>query len=42
MHRSRSKVVALGTSMAVLAVVGSVSATADPSTTGPLVTCLGS
>src|SRR5919106_1005266 len=41
MHRSRSKVVALGTSMAVLAVVGSVPATADPSTTGPLVTVSG-
>jgi hypothetical protein len=37
MHRSRNKVVALGTSLAVLAVVGSVPATADPSTTGPLV-----
>jgi hypothetical protein len=32
-----AKVVALGTSVAVLAVVGSVPATADPSTTGPLV-----
>lgn len=37
MHRSRSKVVALGTSVAVLAVVGSLPATADPSTTSPLV-----
>jgi hypothetical protein len=41
MHRSRSKVVALGTSLAVLAVVGSVPATANPSTTGPLVTVSG-
>ena len=41
MHRSRSKIVAIGTSVAVLAVVGSVPATADPSTTGPLVTVSG-
>ena len=41
MHRPRSKVIALGTSVAVLAVVGSVPATADPSTTGPLVTVSG-
>ena len=41
MHRTRSKVVALGTAGAVLAVVGSVPATADPSTTGPLVAVSG-
>jgi hypothetical protein len=38
MHRPRSKAIAVGTSVAVLAVVGSVPATADPSDTGPLVT----
>ena len=41
MQRPTSKVLALGTSVAVLAVVGSVPATADPSTTGPLVTVSG-
>mgnify|MGYP003493142688 FL=1 len=41
MHRTRSKVVALGTAGAVLAVIGSVPATADPSTTGPLVAVSG-
>src|ERR671911_1665743 len=41
MHRSRSKVFALCVSMAVLAAIGSVPATAVPSTTGPLVTVSG-
>ena len=40
MYRSRSKVIALGVSVAVLAVIGSVPATAVPSTTGPLVPVL--
>src|SRR5918993_435253 len=41
MHRSRSKVFALGASVALLAAIGSVPATAVPSTTGPLVTVSG-
>ena len=41
MHRARNKIAALAASMVALAVVGSVSATADPSTTGPLVTVSG-
>jgi hypothetical protein len=41
MHRSRSKVLALVASLAVLAVAGAVPATAGPSTTGPLVTVSG-